>query len=101
MVEKKTVKKYNASPGYTLVGYPEFPIETDDPELQKTIESTKAFQKRSQIWIVDTKNDAEIEGALSGLSFKTMRKMAYMAGHRNVDKYTKVELLDVLEKEGF
>jgi hypothetical protein len=101
MAEKKIVKKYNATPGYTLVGFPEFPIETDDPELQKTIEATKAFQKRDQIWIVDTEHDADIEGALSGLSFKTMRKMAYMAGHRDVNKYTKVELLDILEREGF
>lgn len=98
---KPEMKKYNARPGYSLIGVPEFPIETDSEALQAKIEGTKAFRERGQIWIMDTKNNAKIEGALSGLKFSTMRKMAAAAGHRDVHKYTKVELLDLLEREGF
>ncbi|GAG11244.1 unnamed protein product, partial [marine sediment metagenome] len=37
----------------------------------------------------------------SGLKLETLRKMAMMTGHRDIYKYSKVELLNVLEKEGF
>ena len=94
------VKKYSAKPGYTLIGFDEFPIETNDVDIQGQIEATEAF-KIGKIWITDTSNDEEIEGALKNIKFTTMRKMASMAGYRDVHKLTKVELLEILEKEGF
>jgi hypothetical protein len=85
-----------------MVALPPFPIETDDEDLQKKIEASKAFQQRGQIWIMkESKGDKALEGALKNLKFSTMRKMAAAAGHQNVQKYTKVELLDLLEREGF
>jgi len=85
-----------------MVSWPEFPIETDDPEMQKKIEASEAFGQ-GKIWIMKkaSVDDKALEGALAGLEFDKLRKMAALAGHRDVQKYSKVELLDILEREGF
>ena len=93
-------KKYMARMGYTLVGFPEFPIETDDVDVQGKIEATDAF-KTKKIWVVDTSKDEALEGALAGVKFSALRKMASAMGFREVHKMKKVELLALLEKEGF
>ena len=47
------MKKYNAKPGYRMVAWPEFPIETDDPVMQAKIEGSKAFKDRGNIWLME------------------------------------------------
>jgi hypothetical protein len=102
MPEKKSkFKKYSAMPGYTLVGGPEFPYETDDEDMQKQIEGLRAF-RAGLIW-VDERTDEEAaaaEKALEGISFEKLKKIASTLGYREVGKYSKVELLDILEREG-
>ena len=93
-------KNYNAEHGYTLVGFPEFPFETEDELKQKAIEGTKAFNN-GKIWIQESVADEDIDNPLAAIKFPALRKMASMSGCKEVHKLTKVELIEFLEKEGF
>lgn len=101
--EKGVEKRYMADPGFSFCGLPAFPLTTDDKELQDRIEGSFAFKVAKRVWLDKRSADenAKLEGALAGLTFQSMRKMVRALGHRDVNKYTKVELLDILEKEGF
>lgn len=98
--EKKT---YVAMPGFSFAGMPNFPLTTDDPELQARIEGSFAFQRAKRVWVDSrtTKESEALESALSGLNFNSLRKMASALGHRDVAKYSKAQLVDILEREGF
>jgi len=103
MSEKVESKRYVANPGFSFAGMPRFPFDTDDKELQDRIEGSFAFKVANRVWI-DKRSDEEneqLEGALGGLNFQMLRKMVRAMGHRDVNKFTKVQLIDILEKEGF
>ena len=82
---------------------PPFPFETDDKELQDRIENSFAFKVAKRVWVDPrtTEENDNLEGALGGLNFQMLRKMVRAMGHRDVNKFTKVQLIDILEKEGF
>ncbi|MCK5481326.1 MAG: hypothetical protein KAJ06_09270 [Gammaproteobacteria bacterium] len=95
-------RRYVALPGYTLIGVEQFPFETDDEEIQGLVEKSRGF-RRGKIWI-ERRNSEEreaAESALDGLNFHQLRKMAAALGHENVQRFKKIELIDILEKEGF
>jgi len=103
MSETVESKRYIANPGFRFSGIPKFPFETDDKEIQDRIENSFSFKTAKRVWIdprTAEEND-KLEGALGGLNFQMLRKMVRAMGHRDVNKYTKVQLLDILEKEGF
>ena len=96
-------KRYVAMPGFRFCGMPNFPFETDDPALQERIENSVAFKRAGRVWL-DKRSDEEneaLESALASLKFSSLRKMVSALGHRDVQKYTKAELVDILEREGF
>lgn len=92
-----------ADPGYTLVGIPhKFPFETEDEEIIALVERSRGF-KRGRIWIeMRSEEDREVtESALAELNVGKLRKMVGMLGYKNINKYRKYELLDILLKKGF
>ena len=99
---KTETKRYRAKHGYVMIGLPEFPFQTASEELQSQIEGTKAF-KHGKVWIDDRsdKETSELNSALSALKITTLQKMVLATGKTNVGKYTHVELIDILEREGF
>lgn len=99
---KTEKKRYRAKHGYVMIGLPDFPFETSSKELQDQIEKTKAF-KYGKIW-VDDRSDKEtdaLNSALSALKITTLQKMVLATGKTDVGKYSHVELIDILEREGF
>lgn len=95
-------RRYMANPGYTIVGVPEFPLETDDPVVQASIEKSRGF-RRGKIWIEPrtTEEQEVVESALTHMPVAKLRRIVVSLGHKNVNKYRKYELLDILMKEGF
>jgi hypothetical protein len=102
VVEDDGVRRYVASPGYSIVKAPDFPCEIEDKEMQAYIEKSRGF-KHGKVWI-EKRNKAEcevIEKALGGFSVVKLRKMVGALGYTTVNQYKKYELLDILMKEGF
>jgi hypothetical protein len=98
--EEKSTVRFAAHPGYTLVrGSDEidFPYETDDEELIEKIKKGRGF-RAGEIWIDErTEQESEAaEEALSGLSYVKLQRMVSALGYRNVGKYKKIELIDIL-----
>ncbi len=93
------VVRFNAMPGYVMVGYPEFPFETSDKKIIKFLKGSRAM-RANKVWI-DERTHAEsdeAESALKVLSFQQLQKMVAAMGHIDVYKYSKLELLDILQK---
>lgn len=101
VVEEKPKVRFNALPGFVMVGYPGFPFETDDEEKIEFLKGSRAM-RANKVWIDSrTKEEAEAaEQALGVLSFLQLKKMVASLGHIDVHKYSKLELLDILQKEG-
>jgi hypothetical protein len=94
-------RRYMALPGVTLVGVGRFPMVVEDPEIQKKIESCRSFQQ-GKIWIENRSEEesSAAENALAGLGFGQLRKLAVALGHRDINRLTKLELIEVCTREG-
>jgi len=95
-------RRYVANPGYAIVGVDPFPLETEDPELQATIERSRGF-KRGKIWIeMRTEEERAVtESAMDSMPVSKLRALVKALGYKNINSYRKYELLDILMKEGF
>lgn len=96
--------RYNARPGYSLIqkdGEIEFPFVTADKELQKKIEGGRGW-RANEIWRDDRTPEeaAAEEAALERLSFDKLRRMVKALGFRDIQKYSKAELIDILARAG-
>lgn len=98
--EPDTVR-FCGRPGYEMIGFPQFPFETSNPDIIARLRGTKAF-RYGRIW-EDNRSDSELaaaEEALSGVSYSKLRKIAEKLGLRDLNRYSKVELLEAIENEG-
>ena len=94
-------RSYMGLPGTTIIGIGKFPQTIDDPEIQKRIEGSRSF-KQGHVWI-DTATDEEkelMDKAMDGLSFSQLRKLASALGHRDINRFTKLQLIEVCTRDG-
>jgi hypothetical protein len=101
-VEPKGPTRFVSSPGYSVVGLPNFPFETEDPAIISEVKKSRGY-RIGKIW-VETRTIREQsanEKALEKLGLEKLRRMVSALGYGNISQYRKYELMDILVKEGF
>lgn len=92
---------FKAKDGYELVGQPKFPFTTTDPVLIAVIRKSRAY-RGGVVW-EEHRSPEEIalaEKSLTGVSFDRLIKTARKLGIRFSKHMSKVDLLELIEKEG-
>jgi len=97
----KGPRNYMGLPGTTIVGIGKFPRTVEDPEVQARIENSRSF-KNGHVWI-DNKTPEQleqVEAALDNLSLGQLQKLALACGQRDISRLTKLQLLEVVTRDG-
>ena len=101
-VESPKSVRFLCKPGFDLVGtHYKFPYETTDEAEIKYLRGLRSY--KAKLIFEDTRTAEEtelLEKALAPMGLRALRNTVRRMGYVDTGRMSKVELLDIIEKEG-